>query len=170
MNQYNNANIPELKSKEGEAPKFSTGLWKKKSQKGNVYVGGSLQNYWVNYYRNDKKMSEEDPSGFLYLYPKDKTDPNPPICINMYVRISKKGIKYLAGMRGKRFHIFENYKKRSPKGPDYNLLITTIEERPRVREVAPQPTMPDNLIENPSYQEPEEDPFGAFEQEEDLPW
>ena len=48
------------------------GLWMKKSQQGNSYIGGKMPGYllngaWINIYKNEKKESPNQPDYFLVL-------------------------------------------------------------------------------------------------------
>ena len=150
---------------------FSTGLWKKLSKTtSKPYVGGSFQNYWVNYYPNRKAGDIGEPDGFLYLYEKvgkdvPREEHPKPVIVNMYVRVSKNGLKYVAGKRGKRFMIFTNTKKsaQSPNAPDYNLMVADLDDAPKTTEVKDEPEMPGNEIEDPGFiKEPEEKEEDVF--------
>lgn len=132
--------------------RFSTGLWKQVSAKGTIYLSGKYNNYRVCFFHNLDIDSPEDhkPVGFLKLYPLDKL--SEAISVNMYVRISKKGDKYITGARGYRFNIFVNKKKAefsNPRMPDYNLLISEINKKLEIKEGSRNPKMPDNPVENP---------------------
>lgn len=129
---------------------FTTGLWKRVSKKGNTYLGGSFQEYWANYFRNSSpEKTENDPDGFLVLYPKQGND-GEEIKVNMYKRVSKSGNEYIAGKRHYRFNIFVNERKTNPKAPDFNLVVYELEDKQTVAEVA-NPEMPANPVEDPGF-------------------
>lgn len=143
-----------MTEEKGKSTHFSTGLWKKVSKTGNAYLGGSMQDYWVCFFNNGStEKLDNDPDGFLKLFPKDKEDATKqPIVINIWKRTSKAGKVYMAGKRGKRFNIFVNEKKTKPNSPDYNLVIFEDTEPIKKREVGSNPQMPDNEVENPAYE------------------
>lgn len=55
---------------------IKTGLWKKKSQKGNTYYSGKFQidgkDYYLTLFKNDKKGNEKAPD--LRIFIKDSTN------------------------------------------------------------------------------------------------
>lgn len=131
---------------------FSTGLWKRTSKAGNVYLGGSLHQYWVNYFKvNKPDKTDSDPDGMLKLHPKDKEGTDLSISVSMWRRESKAGNIYITGKRdNKRFNIFANAKKTHPKAPDYHLVIFDLSDEPvQQREVSPEPEMPANPKDDP---------------------
>lgn len=112
-----------------EQNEIRTGLWPKVAKKsGKEYLSGSIDGYWISYFKNRKPDATiEDPAGYLVMRPKDLEDYNDKtgeIFVPLYVKISKKGTKYISGNKeGRFFTMFANTMKKNPKAPDYNLLI-----------------------------------------------
>lgn len=108
--------------------RISIGLWAKKSKKGNPYLSGSFEQYWVNYFNSTDSFFKGDspPAGTLMLSPKDKNSVLENIKVLMFKSKDKNGKSYLRGTKGKRFTIFSNRYKKTPNQPDFRLYISPI--------------------------------------------
>jgi hypothetical protein len=135
------------------APKkesLRVGLWKKKSQKGNVYLGGSMPQYWVNYFKNEEVQSEKDAHGRLVFFPKKEFPNLEQFTISMWKTVSRKGLEYLSGMKGKRFSIFATQQKVNPNSPDYSLCISEKSEYTTIDISSKTGTGVNPLVEQPA--------------------
>lgn len=155
---------------------FRAGIWKKISKKGNPYMSGSYQNYWINIFRNDDAgKSDQEADAFIKLKPKD-ADPAfaqaQEMSVNLYKRTSKAGLDYLRGIRGDmEYHLYVNTRKQSPNAPDYNLVVYDRQQDPvRHHEGTRTPEMPSSPLPEDSQGDIFEGPAQEAFDDEDIPF